>query len=182
MEPIKKIVFLDIDGVLNCTKTEQMLGNYLGLDPDLIENFNAIITAHPDAKIVVSSTWRYTFEEGIYTDFDGLKKLLADHGLKGEIIGKTAVRLSPMSRGAEIRHWLESHRGEYDSYVILDDDTRGMAPYGQRYYDNYPEFTKSEDHDEPFADLRPNHVLTHPDDGLDTTSALKAIELLSVKS
>lgn len=54
-----KLLFLDIDGVLNWAKTEDRLDGYVGLCKDRIARFNRIIEAVPDVKIVVSSTWRH---------------------------------------------------------------------------------------------------------------------------
>lgn len=149
-----KVLFLDIDGVLNWAGTQERYNGFIGLDPSRIARFNRIIEAHPDVKIVISSTWRKTasfIEDG----FDGLVKLLADNGLKGEIIGHTIITFSHMPRGSEIRDWLEDYQEENDgqlpTFVILDDDTQGMAGYVSVPYGEGPKV---------HLDLRPYHVIT----------------------
>jgi hypothetical protein len=52
-----KIVFLDIDGVLNCKKTANPRKFPYIVDPVLLVRFNELI-ARTDAKGVLSSTWR----------------------------------------------------------------------------------------------------------------------------
>lgn len=169
-----RIIFLDIDGVLNWTGTEDRYCGFIGLDPELIARFNRIIDAVPDAKIVISSTWRHAMagSYGGYKTFKGLIKLLHDRGLKGTIIDKTPKRFSYVPRGSEIREWLEDNEGKYTSFVILDDDSDGMAGYTSAPYGEAP-FTAQ--------DLRPFHVLTNwsgdpnvkLDDGTDEPGGLQ---------
>lgn len=127
-----KIIFLDIDGVLNWRGTEDRIDGFVGLDPELIAQFNRITEAHPDAKIVISSSWRHCspFQKA-YQDFAGLVKLLHDRGLKGEVIDHTPIHFGSRGRGNEIREWLEKWRraGHTAEYVVLDDDRTAMAPY-----------------------------------------------------
>lgn len=141
-----KLIFLDIDGVLNWLGTEDRVGGFIGLDPTRIAQFNRIIDAHPDAKIVVSSTWRKGMA-GIYEGLEGLKKLLADRGLKGEIIGATPVRYR-QSRGDGIRAYLEEACASnfIEGILVLDDDTDGMSNVGDGFLHS--------------LDLRPHHVRT----------------------
>jgi hypothetical protein len=121
-----KVIFLDIDGVLNSNKTVDRMGRFVGLDPVNIENFNKIIEAHPDAKIVISSTWRELTSEGYYSNFKELIDLLHNRGLKGEIIDKTPSQYTWKyrcgTRGGEISEWKQG-RTDLGQYVILDDDS-----------------------------------------------------------
>jgi hypothetical protein len=159
-----KIIFLDVDGVLNWNGTEDIIDGFTGLDPALIANFNKIIEAHPDAKIVVSSTWRKCVPfMTAYKDFEGLKRLFASRGLKGEIIGHTPIRFSGSNRGGEIRDWLEGYEtelGEKVSYVVLDDDTRGMRGWSHEKYDGTDESGEDIYRTVLARDLRSNHVVT----------------------
>lgn len=135
-----KIIFLDIDGVLNsdklihdrdeahrsfghhgmceCYRLEHMI------DREAVRRLNVLI-AWTGAKIVISSSWRKLL------DPPELARVLAGHGLVGEIIGETPdgpndpsfAYLGPhdrISRGHEIDHWLKAHP-EVERYVILDD-------------------------------------------------------------
>lgn len=155
-----KIVFLDIDGVLNWNGTEDRIGGYIGLCPERIARLNEITDAHPDAKIVISSTWRKVYSAGAYNDFDGLKKLLADRGVKAEIIGHTVITFSHLGRGEEIRQWVEGHP-EITEYVVLDDDTEAMEPYVpyRTRWDTDEDW--EEKSSKPGTDLRPHHVISY---------------------
>lgn len=129
-----KIIFLDIDGVLNWAGTEDRINGFIGLCPIRIQRFNRIIDAHPDAKIVISSTWRKSGLFGAYEGFEGLVKLLAERGVKGEIIGHTPIRFSYASRGNEIRDWLNSNATDQDhDFIVLDDSTDGMDGFDLRH-------------------------------------------------
>ena len=139
-----KIIFLDIDGVLNSEKWHKErfdkklypnLENYplCEFDPLTIEQLN-LLTDKTNAKIVISSTWR------MGRTIDELKKLFEEVGIKGEIIGVTPhLTFSDghgVDRGNEIKRWIDLNcirwwdkmlsQKEKDitleSYVILDDD------------------------------------------------------------
>jgi len=148
-----KIVFTDIDGVLNWCGTEDRIEGFYGLCPERIQRLNHIFDAHPDAKIVISSTWRRTSFLG-YPDFRGLKALLAQRGVRGEIIDMTPIRPIYQTRGAEIKDWLEQNKHLLPTFVILDDDTSGMGPDL-----SWREGTENTNH--WGDDLRPFHVVTH---------------------
>lgn len=133
-----KIIFLDIDGVLNNevwykserfrhgqSKEEYDLSQF---DPRCVELLNSLI-ADTQAKIVVSSSWR------LGRTVDELKDLFQRVGILGEVIDKTpqlffAIKGYDKSvpRGCEIKAWLENNKSIIGSkmskvnYVILDDD------------------------------------------------------------
>ena len=52
-----KIVFLDIDGVLNCEGSRSRCVGYRGIDDKKVENLAQIVKA-TGAKIVLISTWK----------------------------------------------------------------------------------------------------------------------------
>jgi hypothetical protein len=119
-----KIIFLDIDGVLN-TFTDETPRSRYPLLPRCVENLNKIIR-ETQAKIVVSSTWRFLFK----TPKD-LEKVLKESGFEGEIFDFTDSLPNYYSvRGNEIKKWLEDHEEllgvpyyDFSSYIILDDDS-----------------------------------------------------------
>lgn len=132
-----KVIFLDIDGVLNSNdwyvKTRG-IGGYNGgdVDPKCIELINDLIDA-TGAKIIMSSSWR--------SDYENSCEYLYDNGLYCDaIIGKTPhfcytcqnddIR-STLCRGNEIQYVLESK--DITSYVIFDDAWRAMRKYD--YFD-----------------------------------------------
>lgn len=147
-----KIVFLDIDGVLNHElwakerfyrkqqeneSDEEFNRNFF--DPNSVSLLNHL-TNKTGAKIVVSSSWR------IGRSTDELRELLKSMGVEAEVIGKTPLlsfeRIKykttegeereydySVPRGCEIKAWLEMHKGVLGDkiskvkYIILDDDS-----------------------------------------------------------
>ena len=142
-----KVLFLDIDGVLNsenwfayriyCVKNNlvNILMNFVDtddrnikhkltmLDDRAIANLNRIIE-ETGCKVVLSSSWRSPSEsENIFT-----QDLLKLKGFKYEFYDITPrLWFSDFStrRGEEIKVWLdkESEKHEIESFVILDDDS-----------------------------------------------------------
>lgn len=130
-----KIIFLDIDGVLNHQafyESDRWIkneGRDTDLDPKSIEILNGII-ANTGAKVVVSSTWRIGRTVG------ELQQALTRKGFIGEVIDFTPriqfQGLGTIARGVEINEWLRVNCAkfkkcidywEYKEYVILDDDS-----------------------------------------------------------
>lgn len=181
-----KVIFLDIDGVLNHDQTADRIGGYLGLNPGMIKRFNKIIEACPDVKIVVSSTWRHSFTHGVYEDFEGLVKLLKERGLLGDIVGHTpfppdepvgwmSLGRGYRSRGQEIRMYLHAHP-EVEHFLILDDDTGGMKPNKAPHYDRETDtyFDAATE-----IDLRPHWIQTSSANGLKDSHVGRAIKMLN---
>lgn len=143
-----KLIFLDIDGVLNSeTFFRQWIGKFSHpcndhLDDEAIERLNDLIKA-TDAKVVLSSTWRKIYK------IESLDALLQKHGFKYELYAKTPS-LNTI-RGLEIKDYMRQHHeagGEaVTGYVILDDDSD--MTYGQREH-----FI----HTDPFCGLTPRNV------------------------
>jgi hypothetical protein len=125
-----KIIFLDIDGVLN-SATDFREAGYYDKSPNKTEVISPgklyileEIVRSTDAKIVISSTWRelYSLKE--------LHTLFMDRGWKlpvTTIIGKTEEdggrRLhhgAISTRSSNISKWLDS-KDNVSNYVILDD-------------------------------------------------------------
>lgn len=131
-----KLIFLDIDGVLNCkTTTDTVRGadgiRYDGLDSDKIQLLKDIIDK-TDAYIILSSTWR------LHDEFvDHLEKKL---GFKyhTRIKGHTPTayrRLGSYSeRWDEIKKWFEENE-KPENYIILDDiDFMMKENFGDHYF------------------------------------------------
>lgn len=120
-----KIIFLDIDGVLNAMSVPRL--RQPGDDysphilPDCVRAFNKIIKA-TDAKIVISSTWRGWFHNG-HMDHFGFQRLLKTHGIRGELLGFTRESEGGEPRWTQIRDWLRTGVCGTDyRYCIIDDD------------------------------------------------------------
>lgn len=117
-----KVIFLDYDGVVNTPIwNEDGKCGFNFPNNGKVNNFQAIMWLNElckktNAKIVVSSTWRYCCEEITYQDClykAGLNKNI-------EILGCTDW-FGNCSRTDEINSYLEKHK-EITDYVILDDE------------------------------------------------------------
>lgn len=118
-----KIIFLDIDGVLNSWATGYNISKEkLLLLNELIEK--------TDAKIVISSSWRCgsqdvkdflnnNFAKNRISSVNEPYQDLIDNIFYENTIGLTDT-FGP-NRGSEIQRWLDSHE-DIESYVIIDDD------------------------------------------------------------
>lgn len=122
-----KVLFLDIDGVLNCRYTRLGEGSDTlktagGLvSKSRIELLNTI-TDKTGAVLVLSSTWRHD---------DGIKLTLKNAGITGDIIGTTPNLSGRFTlRGNEIHAWIVENEKligkpyyDFHTYAILDDDS-----------------------------------------------------------
>jgi len=152
-----KLIFLDIDGVLNCEnayrsgecKYQEWIwedgtkDHYQRFCVKSKELLNKLID-ETGAKIVISSTWRHS---GI----EFMRKVWELEEMHGEIIGITpSLRSNAMSipRGMEIQYFLENDmkfhhinwseeeqqkridESGIENYIIIDDDSDML--YGQR--------------------------------------------------
>lgn len=124
---MNKIIFLDIDGVLNifagpnATFRNAPEGEHI--EKHLVERLNFILKEIPDIKIVISSSWR--------DDMEDLKIQLERAGFEywDRVISKT-IQPIPIAyggyafeyRGHQIQQWLEENEF-YGKYLVIDDYT-----------------------------------------------------------
>lgn len=119
-----KIIFLDIDGVLNVYG--QGHDQYGQIFHRHFEDNLKWIVEETGAKIVISSTWRFA---GLQV----MKDMWKYRNLPGEVIDITVdcyqlirerkfENYDEVERGHEIQQWLDEHQTEVTHYVILDDD------------------------------------------------------------
>lgn len=115
-----KVLFLDIDGVLNnfATIHKHMICEEK-IDPKCVAQLNRIIEAVPDLKIVVSSSWR------VFFSLDEITAALRAKGFVGSLLDRTK-RLDVVGRGDEIKEWLNRH-SDVKKFAILDDETFDMG-------------------------------------------------------
>jgi len=110
-----KVVFLDLDGVINSQRSAIAFGGY----PHLIDEHRGMfdevavklisgIVKTAAAKVVLSSSWRHG------DDWQTIGPALGV-----PIIDRTPSLLG--ARGGEIKHWLDRH-AEVECYAIVDDD------------------------------------------------------------
>lgn len=110
-----KILFLDIDGVVNCETTAQRHRGAIGIDP-YMAFLVARIVERTGCKVVLSSSWRH-FPDGCDEVARQVVPLL-DVTPKMPLFGGADQK----ERGHEIKAWLDEHP-EVTRYAILDDNS-----------------------------------------------------------
>ncbi len=138
-----KIIFLDVDYVLNYEFSKTRIDGYLFVEDSKIELLKQLIE-HTEGKIVLSSTWRFGWvymdapvpENDAYRQreirhFIALRDKLQEFGL--ELLDRTPVSAED-DRGKEIDEWLRKWDGEpIESFVILDDmNGKYLRPHSNR--------------------------------------------------
>lgn len=113
---MRKIIFLDIDGVLVTPES----GMKRTADMNCVYHLNNLV-GNTGAKVVVSSSWRGRPD---------LQNKFIEWGCAFEVIGETpriehktvGGVLQTVERGYEIQKWLDDNKKPLDRFVILDDD------------------------------------------------------------
>ena len=132
-----KVIFLDIDGVLNDEQTfidihkewEQTGVRRVEINLKMMERLKHIVEA-TQAKIVLSSSWRFGFDQladgsikARHSNCKELVSLLNEYNLTlHDLTGRGSKRQD------EIKEWLEAHEN-IESFVIIDDETYDMMDY-----------------------------------------------------
>lgn len=154
-----KIIFLDIDGVLNSRIYDRKRNRdeLTDIDETRLPLVKELVAA-TGAKIVLSSSWRVHWdkfpdscdEDGVY-----INDTFSKYGL--EIYGKTPYLGICANRHDEVKAWLDNAQGIVDSFVIIDDYRYG------------------------WFELNDNLVLTNPNFGLglEEEHVLKAVSILN---
>lgn len=122
-----KVIFLDVDGVLNTLFTRVRLDNGVVFVEDKFLLFLKEMCDKTGAKIVLTSSWRkgwFDLDKGKSNtndalDFIALRDKLLEFGI--ELFDKTPCILDSQ-RGLEIKQWFEDNNNLcVESFVILDD-------------------------------------------------------------
>ena len=147
-----KVIFLDVDGVLNTNFTKRTLYDYYTfVDRRKVFRLRDIIE-RTGAQIVLSSSWRE-----IYSPIDKfcLETLAAEFN---QVRCPLWIDITPVIRGGqrwqEIVKWLVRHP-EVTNYIVLDDVAEELKP------------------------LERHLVITNPNRGLDKERAELAISMLN---
>lgn len=121
-----KIIFLDIDGVLNSVRYDQQRTiNQGNIDETRLPLLKKLVD-ETQALIVLSSSWRKHWEKDASMCDDigrEINNTFAKYQMS--IYGKTAC-IASNDRSEEIRMWLENH-DDIEAYVILDDIAFGWG-------------------------------------------------------
>jgi len=151
-----KVIFLDVDGVLNFAKSEaRSPSGYIGIAEACVKRLRKIVD-QTNAKVVLTSTWKKEWSmnleectpEGVY-----LTKKLVRHGI--HILSKTTDGI--VNRGEGIHNWLLQH-DNVTNWIVLDDDI----------FSDYEQFQ-----------IYPHLVLTEFSTGLQDEHVTQAIQLLN---
>jgi len=137
-----KVIFLDIDGVLNHNLYYEKINYdksdypYSKFDPEKIELLNTLIK-NTGAKIIISSTWRKN------TQKEELEKIMQKRGFKYTILDFTPKlsyngNYGAVPRGCEIQVWIdkniEFNKRDSLKYVIFDDDSDMLLWQKESYF------------------------------------------------
>ena len=122
----QKIIFMDVDGVLNYTQwyySDRNPGNLYGqegdIDPECVARILKVCEV-TGAKIVLSSDWRVNKSAISRLERAGFPKGLICDQTPELIWNCLNSHTESYSRGREIDMWLNEHPDTYD-YVIIDD-------------------------------------------------------------
>lgn len=107
-----KVLFLDIDGVLNNDFTKEKHNGWTGVDNKLVQRFLLWQEKHPDLHVVLTSTWRLPihFNEGATEYLNS----------KGIFWIDVTPNMPEYGRGMEINAWLMNNL-DVSHFAILDD-------------------------------------------------------------
>lgn len=117
-----RVLFLDIDGVLNSRDYVERAGwdPPLGsrddlkiIDPIAVALLDEVLAA-TGACVVISSSWRSTYP------LEALRSMLQERGLEGRVVGVTP-ELPGRQRSREISQWL-ADRSDVEAFAIVDDN------------------------------------------------------------
>lgn len=151
-----KVIFLDIDGVLNHTKTVRGWGKMRFVDTRKMLRVKEICD-RTGAKVVISSSWRWGTQEDALPEDKRQWSCFIEECDKHHI---PVIDITPFSvdnhRGSEIMKWLMLHDSVTD-YVVIDD-----IPYDMHM-------------------VKEHFVLTKDHIGLNNERKEKAIEILEGK-
>lgn len=144
------IIFLDIDGVLNCQTFYEQRPKDGAILESPIRNickervgWLSELCESVGAKVVISSTWRHS-------GLKYCKEILQEAGATFDVIGVTPdLRFDGAVRGNEILLWIKENKElvgayyDYKNYVIIDDDSDMLLWQREHFFqtDNYSGLT-----------------------------------------
>lgn len=156
-----KVIFLDVDGVLNCETSTSNCRGYTGIDKDKVEKLKAIVDA-TNAKIVLISDWKEGWMPGKQYQPNRhpfaayLDEKLFEYG-QLTIFDKTHELVSS-DRGFGIKAWVNAYPDITD-WVVLDDEV-------------FKDYAKNK--------ITPQHlILTNPKEGLTEEKVAETVQLLN---
>lgn len=126
-----RVLFLDVDGVLNRTgfRPEDSVGLRSWIEADLAQRLCEVLHA-TGAGIVLASDWR------LNRALDEVRDELRAAGIDAALIGATP-ELRGQPRWREIEAWMVQHTMAREAIVIVD-DLHDMGPLAERFVRTSP--------------------------------------------
>ena len=129
-----KIIFLDVDGVLNTNKTTRSLAccrEIKFVDTRKVLRLREL-AERTGAKIVLSSTWRFgALPNAFFLEREALRELVAEFKrLRCPLWFDVTPFLPRAKRWQEINAWLITH--DIEDFIILDDVGEELKPFADK--------------------------------------------------
>lgn len=132
-----KVIFLDIDGVLNTSLTIEQIHHEwketgvrrIEIDLERVEYLKRIVEK-TDAKIVLSSSWRHfctVKDKEVVARYEKMQQLLDIFKIYGLSIYDITPKDPNGIRENEIRTWMEGK--EIDSFIVIDDESCDLQSF-----------------------------------------------------
>ena len=138
-------IFLDIDGVLNYN---DFVFEYIDDDDKIVDLNNveilSYIVSKTDAKIVLSSSWRYGYDDNFIPTYTNgacqkLLDIFKEHGLQLYDRTKVVGDYDNGYRPGQIEEYIDKYLTDKDNFIIFDDETwgdedpEGMEAFGKHF-------------------------------------------------
>ena len=129
-----KLIFLDVDGVLNTNTTTKLLECCQELkfvDTRKVLRLRELVE-RTGAKIVLSSTWRFgALPNAFFLEREALRELVAEfRRLRCPLWFDVTPYLPHAKRWQEINAWLITH--DVEDFIILDDVGEELKPFADK--------------------------------------------------
>ena len=126
-----KIIFTDVDGVLNTSRTQRRLcvsDTHMFVDTRKVLRLRDIVE-RTGAKLVLSSSWRLgAMPNSLCLDREALRELAAEfRRVRCPLWSDVTPYLPRAKRWQEINAWLMNH--DIDDFIILDDVGEELKPF-----------------------------------------------------
>lgn len=125
-----KVIFLDVDGVLNDKNTKSRCQGYIGIDSKKVKLLAKLVN-ETGATIILSSSWKHYWNKNPeYCDRFGiyLNKKLQQENL---IIADKTYDKKKWRRGEGIKKFIEQH--DIKNFIVLDDEIYDFYEYESIY-------------------------------------------------
>lgn len=180
MIAMRKIIFLDIDGVIATPESIDESG-FWTLTERCIKNLQLILEAIPEAEICISSSWR----EGSVSK---TKETLRSHGMPEAVLDRisgetikayhyvTKGAAMSIPRGVEIKQWIDHNVCSGGNGVY---ELGNNLPYEKKFLNIHYSYVILDDDADMLLSQRFNFVGTDSNVGLTVDDAERAIKILN---